>query len=51
METVGLCAWVDDESQMDAVTTVFGSGPAYVFHMIEALAQAGISAGLSPDLR
>ncbi|MCB1551177.1 MAG: pyrroline-5-carboxylate reductase [Alphaproteobacteria bacterium] len=50
METVGLCAWVDDESQMDAVTAVSGSGPAYVFHMIEALAQAGISAGLSPDL-
>ncbi|MEL6577689.1 MAG: pyrroline-5-carboxylate reductase [Pseudomonadota bacterium] len=45
-ETVRLAA----ESQMDAVTGVSGSGPAYVFHMIEALAAAGEAEGLSPAL-
>jgi pyrroline-5-carboxylate reductase len=35
---------------MDAVTAVSGSGPAYVFHLIEALAAAGEAEGLSPDL-
>ena len=35
---------------MDAVTGLSGSGPAYVFHMIEAMAQAGMSQGLAPDL-
>ena len=41
---------LDDESQMDAVTAVSGSGPAYVFHLIEALATAGVAAGLPADL-
>jgi pyrroline-5-carboxylate reductase len=40
----------DDEAQMDAVTAVSGSGPAYVFHLIEALAAAGVAEGLPPDL-
>jgi pyrroline-5-carboxylate reductase len=38
------------EEQMDAVTAVSGSGPAYVFHLIEALAAAGVAQGLSPNL-
>ena len=41
---------LESESQMDAVTAVSGSGPAYVFHMIEALTEAGTKEGLSPEL-
>ena len=43
-------AWVTDESLIDGVTAVSGSGPAYVFLMIECLAQAGVRVGLDPDL-
>ena len=46
----GLVAWLDDERLIDALTAVSGSGPAYVFLMAEALAEAGIKAGLPPDL-
>ena len=50
MAAVGEVTWVEDESLMHAVTAVSGSGPAYVFLLIEALAAAGESAGLPPDL-
>ncbi|WP_101065753.1 pyrroline-5-carboxylate reductase [Roseovarius salinarum] len=47
---VGQVVRLDGEAQMDAVTGVSGSGPAYVFHMIECLAAAGEAEGLAPDL-
>lgn len=50
LASVGDVVWVDSEDQMDAVTAVSGSGPAYVFLMAEALAQAGVVAGLPEDL-
>lgn len=50
MAAVGQTVRLDREDQMDAVTAVSGSGPAYVFLMIEALAAAGEAEGLSPDL-
>ncbi len=50
LEAVGAVARVDDESLMDAVTAVSGSGPAYVFLLVEALAKAGEARGLPADL-
>ncbi|MEZ5838911.1 MAG: pyrroline-5-carboxylate reductase [Hyphomicrobiales bacterium] len=50
LEAVGDVAWIADESDMDAVTAVSGSGPAYVFLLAECLAAAGEAAGLSPEL-
>ncbi len=50
LSTIGEVAWVDDEALIDPVTAVSGSGPAYVFYMVEALAAAGIAAGLEPKL-
>ena len=50
LSAVGKVVRLESEAQMDAVTAVSGSGPAYVFHLIEALAAAGEAEGLSPDL-
>ena len=50
LAAVGEVVRLHDEAQMDAVTGLSGSGPAYVFHLIEALAAAGEAEGLAPDL-
>ncbi len=50
LAAIGKVEWVEAEDQIDLVTAVSGSGPAYVFHMVEALAAAGAAAGLPADL-
>lgn len=50
LSAVGQTVRLENEGQMDAVTAVSGSGPAYVFHLIETLAAAGEAQGLSADL-
>lgn len=50
LSVVGQTVVLEDEADMDAVTAVSGSGPAYVFHLIETLAAAGEAEGLSSDL-
>ena len=49
LRAVGPTVWLDDESQIDAVTAVSGSGPAYVFYFIEAMQQAAVDMGLSAE--
>ena len=50
LSAVGQVVRLDREEEMDAVTAVSGSGPAYVFHLIETLAAAGAAQGLPEDL-
>ena len=50
LNAVGLTAWVDQESQLDAITALSGSGPAYFFLMIEAMTEAATELGLNKDL-
>jgi pyrroline-5-carboxylate reductase len=50
LRATGSVEWVDDESLMDAVTAVSGSGPAYIFLLAEELARAGVEAGLPAEL-
>jgi pyrroline-5-carboxylate reductase len=49
MEAVGIVVWVDKEEQLDAVTAISGSGPAYYFLMMEAMQQAGEKLGLTAE--
>ncbi|KRC18295.1 pyrroline-5-carboxylate reductase [Acidovorax sp. Root217] len=49
MATTGEYLWVDTEKQLDAVTALSGSGPAYVFYFLEAMARAGTAMGLSAE--
>lgn len=49
MDAVGISLWLEDESEIDAVTAVSGSGPAYFFLVMEAMEAAAIEMGLKPD--
>lgn len=50
MGTTGQFLWLPKESDLDTVTALSGSGPAYVFYFIEAMRQAGSEMGLDPDV-
>ena len=50
LAAVGTVSWIEDEAQMDAVTAVSGSGPAYFFLVIESMIDAGVSLGLDAEL-
>ena len=49
MSSVGQTVWVKKEDDLNAVTAVSGSGPAYVFHLVECMTAAGIAEGLDAD--
>ncbi len=50
MDCAGMTRWVDDESELDAVTAVSGSGPAYFFYLIEHMIDAGVALGLEHEI-
>ena len=50
LEAVGQALWVEDEALLDPVTALSGSGPAYVFLLVEAMAAAGAKLGLKPEM-
>lgn len=50
LDAVGTALWVEQERELDAVTAVSGSGPAYFFLMMEAMQASGEALGLSPDV-
>lgn len=49
LQAAGQVVWFNDEAKLDAVTAVSGSGPAYVFYLVEALAEAGVRQGLEVE--
>lgn len=50
LSAVGIALWLEEEQQLDAVTAVSGSGPAYFFLLIEAMTAAGVKLGLPQDV-
>jgi len=50
LSTTGVCVWVASEPDIDAVTALSGSGPAYFFRLAELMAEAGVALGLAPDV-
>jgi len=50
LEAVGIACWLDREDQLDAVTALSGSGPAYFFLLMEAMQAAGVRQGLAPEV-
>jgi len=49
LRAVGQTVWLDNEDQLDPVTAISGSGPAYVFYFVEAMMEAGVELGLSAE--
>ena len=50
MAPLGLVEWIDDEGQFDAVTALSGSGPAFLYRFVQAMAEGGAAMGLAPEL-
>ena len=49
LQATGLCLWVDSEADLDLVTALSGSGPAYFFRLAELMAEAAVAQGLAPE--